>query len=101
MSQEEIIFFFLWGFVTWFLKLFVEDPPCLRDPLQALLHRLDVHVRAVALRELGVTVAPAVTVFTAKFALSIAGDVAERSLHKTFSQVVRKDQLQACKIKQI
>lgn len=87
------------GFDTWFLKLFIEDPPGLCDPLQALLHGLDVHIRAVALWELGVTVAPAVIVLAAKFALSIAGNVAERSLHKTFPQVVWKDHLQACKTK--
>lgn len=87
------------AFATWFLKLFIEDLPRLRDPLQALLHGLDVHIRAVALGELGVTVAPAVIVLAAKFALSIAGYVAESSLHKTFPQVVRKDHLQACKKK--
>lgn len=87
------------GCLTWFLKLFIEDPPGLCDPLQALLHGLDVHIRTVALWELGVTVAPAVIVLAAKFALSITGYVAERSLHKTFSQVVRKDHLQACRTK--
>lgn len=87
------------AFATWFLKLLIEDLPRLRDPLQALLHGLDVHIRAVALGELGVTVAPAVIVLAAKFALSIAGYVAESSLHKTFPQVVRKDHLQACKKK--
>lgn len=85
--------------VTWFLKLFVEDAPCLCDPLQAFLHGLDVHVRTVALWEFGVTVAPAVIVLAAKFALPITGDVAESGLYKTLSQVIWKDHLQACKTK--
>lgn len=87
------------GFLTRFLKLFIEHPPGLCDPLQALFHGLDVHIGAVALWELGVTVAPAVAVLTDKFTLSITGYVAESSLHKTFSQVVWKDHLQACKTK--
>jgi len=81
---------------TGFLKLFIEHPPCLCDPLQALLHGLDVHIGAVALWELGVTMAPAVVVLADKFPLSIAGDVAQSSLHKAFPQVLWEDHLQAC-----
>lgn len=86
-------------FLTWFFKFFIEYPPCLCDPLQTLLHGLDVHVRAVALWELGVTVAPAVIVFADKLPFSIAGYVAQSSLHKALPQVVWEDHLQACKIK--
>ena len=95
-TWKEVRVHFL-GFLTWFLKLFIEQRPCLCDPLQALLHGLDVHVGAVALWELGVTMAPAVVVLADKFSLSITGYVAESSLHEAFSQVVWKDHLQACK----
>lgn len=99
MWQKVRIHYFPEGFLTWFLKFFIEYPPCLWDPIQALLHGLDIHIGAVALWKLGITVAPAVIVLADKFALSIAGYVAESSLNKTFSQVVRKDHLQACKTK--
>ncbi len=85
--------------LTWFLKLFIEHPPGLCDPLKALLHGLDVHIGTVALWELDVTVAPAVAVLADKFAFSITGYVAESTLHKTFSQIVWEDHLQACKTK--
>lgn len=58
---------------------------------------MDVHVWAVALRELGVTLAPAVIVLAVELSLSVAGDVAEGGLHKTFSQVNWEDQLQTYK----
>lgn len=83
-------------FPTWFLKLLEQNPPCLRDPLQALLHGLDVHIWAVTFRKLGVTAAPAVIVLADKFTLPIAGNVAESSLNKTFPQIVWKDHLEAC-----
>lgn len=86
-------------FVTWFLELFVKDPPRLCDPLQTLLHGLDVHVGTVTLGELGVAVAPAVVVLAVEFAFAIAGDVAESSAHKILSQVVWQDQLQACEVR--
>lgn len=74
--------------LTWFLKLFVKDPPRLCDPFQALLHSLNVHIGAVALRKFGVTVAPAVIFFAHKLTLPIAGYIAQSSQHKTLSQVV-------------
>lgn len=85
-------------FVTWFLELFVKDPPRLCDPLQTLLHGLDIHVGTVTLGELGVAVAPAVVILAVEFAFAIAGDVAESSAHKILPQVVWQDQLQACEL---
>lgn len=96
-TQREEYVLFSGKLRTWLLKVFVEHPPRLRDPLQALFHGLDVHVWAVALRELEVTLAPAVIVLAVELSLSVAGDVAEGSLHKTFSQVNWEDQLQTYK----
>lgn len=87
------------AFLTWLLKLFIEYPPCLCDPFQALFHGLDVQIGTVAFWELGVTIAPAVIVPAYKFTLAVTGYVAESSLHKTFSQVVREDHLQAWETK--
>lgn len=97
--QLEKIHYVLKGFLTRFLKLFIQHPPCLCDPLQALLHGLDVHIGTVALWELGVTMAPAFVVLADKITLSITGYVAESSLHKAFSQIVWKNHLQAYKTK--
>lgn len=99
LQQETRIDYLLEGFLTWFLKLFVKQSPCFCDSFQALFHGLDVHIGAVAFWELGATAAPAIVVLADKFALSITGYVAESSLNKTFSQVVWKDHLQACKTK--
>lgn len=92
-EEARIHYIFHQGFLTWFFKFFIKYPPCLSDPLQALLHGLDVHIGAVALREFGVTVAPAVVVPADELTLSIARDVAESCQHETFSQVVWKDHL--------
>lgn len=99
LQKEARIGYFLEGFLTRFFKLFVKQSPCFCYSLQALFHGLDVHIGAVALWELGTAAAPTVIVLADKFALSITGNVAQRSLHKTFSQVVWKNNLQACKIK--
>lgn len=58
---------------------------------------MDVHVWAVALREFGLTLAPAVVVLAVELSLSVTGDVAEGSLYKAFPQVTWEDQLQTCK----
>lgn len=58
---------------------------------------MDVHVWAVALREFGLTLAPAVVVLAVELSLSVTGDVAEGSLDEAFPQVTWEDQLQTCK----
>lgn len=88
VERKQLFIIFYEDVLTWFFKFFIKQPPCLCYSLQALLHGLDVHVGAVALRKLGVTVAPAIIFLADKLTLSIAGYVAESSLHKTFSQVV-------------
>lgn len=79
--------------LTRFLKFTVVCIPGLTYAEQVLFHGLDVHVGAVALREFGATLAPAVIVLADELPLRIAGNVAQSCLHKMLLQVLRKDDL--------
>lgn len=63
--------------------------PGVLDLQQAVLHGLDVGVRAVALREGGAALAPTVILPADELALRAACDVAERRGHKALAQVLR------------
>lgn len=82
---------------TWFHELLVEAAPGLFALLQVLLHDLDVGEGTVALWEAGGAPAPAVIVSAEQLTLWVARHVAEGRLHKTPTQELWQDILQAWK----
>ena len=69
--------------------------PGVLDLQQAVLHGLDVGVRAVAFWEGGAALAPTVIPLADELALGAASDVAECSGHKALTQVLGQQHLQA------
>lgn len=82
---------------TWFHELVVEAAPGLFALLQVLLHDLDVRKGTVAFWESGRTPAPAVVVTAEQLALWVARHITEGCLHKTPTQELWQDILQAWK----
>lgn len=80
---------------TWFHELLVEAAPGLFALLQVLLHDLDVGKGTVAFWESGRAPAPAVIVAAEQLALWVARHIAEGCLHKTPTQKLWQDILQA------
>lgn len=83
--------------LTRFFKFTVVCIPGLTYAEQVLFHGLNVHVGTVALGEFGATLTPAVIVLADELPLWIAGNVAQSCLHKMLLQVLRKDDLKACR----
>lgn len=80
---------------TWFHELLVEAAPGVFALLKVLLHDLDVSEGTVALWEAGGASAPAVVVVAEQLALRVARHIAECCLHKTPTQELWQDILQA------